>query len=106
MKLIVDTSVHTFTVTKAAEPKTDQDGRHKADRRTGELLFVVQVMALEPESGADIITITVAGAPPKVAVGQTVTPVELEAIPWATGGRNGVAFRAKALEAKQAVKAA
>jgi hypothetical protein len=34
-----------------------------------------------------------------VNVGQTVHPVELEAIPWATNGRNGVAYRASSLTA-------
>jgi hypothetical protein len=93
-------------VTKVAEPKTDDKGVQRTDRRTHEPLFVVQVMALEPESGADVLMITVAGTPPKVTVGQTVTPVELEAIPWATNGRNGVAYRAKSLDTKASVKAA
>ena len=106
MKLFLDTSRTTFTVTKVAEPKTDNEGRHKADRRTGELLFVVQVMALDAENGADVLMVTVAGAPPKVTVGQTVNPVELEAMPWATNGRNGVAYRAKSLDTKASVKAA
>ena len=54
MKLFLDTSRTTFTVTKVSEPKTDNEGRHKADRRTGELLFVVQVMALDAENGASV----------------------------------------------------
>lgn len=106
MKLLLDTSRVTFSVTKVTEPKTDNEGRHKADRRTGELMFVVQVMALEDGAGADIISITLLGQPPKVTVGQIVSPVELEALPWATNGRSGVAFRAKALNAQSAVKAA
>lgn len=32
-------------------------------------------------AGAEVITVTVAGNPPKVAVGQDVLAVELEAIP-------------------------
>jgi hypothetical protein len=106
MRLFLDTSRVTFTVTKQAEPKTDNEGRHKADRKTGELLFVVQVMALEEGLGAEVLTITVPGQPPKVSVGQTVIPVELEAIPWAANGRSGVAYRAKSLETKASVKAA
>ncbi|MEQ7127078.1 hypothetical protein ABN034_21390 [Actinopolymorpha sp. B11F2] len=106
MNLLLDASRYTFTVTKAPEPKTDNEGRHKADRKTGELLFVTQVMALNADSGADVLMITVAGQPPKVSVGQTVIPVELEAMPWATNGRSGVAFRAKSLDTKASVKAA
>jgi len=96
VKLLVDVSKTTFMVTRGVAEKTDQNGRQKTDRNTHEPLWVVQVMALD-ESGGDMLNVTVAGVPPKVAVGQQVVPVELEAIPWATNGKNGVAFRAKSL---------
>jgi hypothetical protein len=96
MRLLVDISRVTFTVTKAPAEKCDQNGVQKKDRTTGEPLFTTQVMALD-ETGGDMLTITTAGAPPKVSVGQQVHPVELEAIPWATNGRNGVAYRASSL---------
>lgn len=105
MKLRVDTSGVQFTVTRAPEEKRDQNGKQKADRNTGELLFTVQAMALD-ETGGEMINVTVAGQPPKVTVGQFVRVVELEAIPWATNGRNGTAFRARAIEPMQAAKAA
>lgn len=105
MKLLVDTSRVQFQVTKEPDEKRDQNGTQKVDRKTGELLFIVQVMALD-ESGGDILTVTVAGAKPRVQVGQVVRPVELEAIPWATNGRSGTAFRAKSIETVQASKAA
>ena len=38
---------------------------------------------------------TVAGPPPKVTVGQDVSVVELEAIPWVQEKRSGTAYRAK-----------
>lgn len=40
-----------------------------------------------------------AGGPaaPKVTVGASVAVAELEAIPWATNGKNGVAYRAKSI---------
>lgn len=97
MRLFVDTSRVQFMVTKATEAKKDQDGKQRADRRTGELLYTVQLMALD-ETGGDVINVTMAGQPPQVTVGQHVAPVELEAIPWAQNGRNGTAFRAKALD--------
>jgi hypothetical protein len=65
----------------------------------------VQLMALD-ETGGEMINVTVAGAPPKVTVGQFARVVELEAIPWATNGRNGTAFRARSIEAMSAAKAA
>ena len=105
MKLRIDKSKVSFTVTKETQNKTDNEGRQRADRTTGELLFTVQVMALD-DTGGEMLTVTVAGQPPKVSVGQTVDPVELEAIPWAQNGRNGVAYRAKELKPLTAAKAA
>src|SRR3954468_24487396 len=97
MKLNIDTTGKTFTVTKGVEEKKDQNGRQKADKATNELLWSVQVMALD-ETGGEVINVTLAGnAMPKVAVGSVVVPVELVAMPWATNGRNGVAYRAKTL---------
>lgn len=97
MKLLVDTSKMLVTVTREAVDKVDQNGVPKTDRKTGLSLKVVQVMVLESETGAEILNVTVAGEPPKVTVGQAVVLVDLEAIPWATNGKNGVAFRAKSI---------
>src|SRR5947207_2590685 len=105
MKLVVDTQGKTFTVTKEAVEKQDQNGRQKQDRITGEPLWTVQVMALD-ETGGEMLNVTAAGAMPRVQVGASVGLVELEAIPWATNGRNGVAFRAKSITTPGATKAA
>ena len=105
MRLLVDTSKTSFTVTKVATEKTDQNGVQKIDRMTKQPLWVVQVMALD-ETGGEMLTVTVAGLPPKLTVGQQVNPVELEAIPWATNGKNGTAFRASSIAPQGAVKAA
>ncbi len=96
MRLLVDISRVTFTVTRDVVEKTDQNGKQKTDRNTGEPLWSTQVMALDG-SGGEMLTITTAGQPPKVSVGQVVMPVELEAIPWATNGRSGTAYRAVSL---------
>jgi hypothetical protein len=104
MKLDINTTGKTFTVTQGVEEKKDQNGRQKADRNTNELLWTVQVMALD-ETGGEVINVTLAGnAMPKVAVGSVVVPVELEAMPWATNGRNGVAYKAKSLSPQGASK--
>jgi hypothetical protein len=98
MRLLVDVTRVKFTVTKAPCEKADQNGRQKTDRHSGELLWSTQVMALDA-TGGEMLTITTAGQPPKVNVGQDVAPVELEAIPWATNGRNGTAYKAASLNA-------
>jgi hypothetical protein len=105
MNLNVDITGKTFTVTKAVEEKKDQNGRQKADKNTNDLLWTVQVMALD-ETGGEVINVTLAGnTAPKVAVGATVVPVGLIAMPWATNGRNGVAYKATSLNAPGNAKA-
>lgn len=97
MRLLIDVSQVSFTVSREAEPKNDQNGVQRMDRNTKEPLFAVQLVAVD-EGGAEVINVTVAGAvPPKVAKGQPVSPSELQAIPWAQNGRNGTAFRAKSI---------
>ncbi|MGH3116608.1 MAG: hypothetical protein ACRDQ2_05740 [Gaiellales bacterium] len=105
MKLLVDTSGKSFTVTMAAVEKTDQNGQQKTDRLSQEPLWVVQVMALD-ETGGEMLKVTLAGQMPKVTVGAVVSLAELEAIPWATNGRNGVAYRAKSITVAGSAKAA
>ena len=46
-----------------------------------------------------VIAVTTAGERPNVKVGQLVLLSKLEALPWATNGRNGVAFRAEEIKA-------
>ena len=105
MRLVVNTEGKRFLVTRETDEKRDVNGRQRVDKRTGQALFTVQVTALD-ETGAEVLNVTVAGTPPRVTVGQYVTLVELEAIPWAQDGRNGVAFRAKDIVPAAHVKAA
>src|SRR5215204_4860563 len=53
MRLRLDTSaVSRFIVSRAPAPKTEREtGRQRADTQTGELLFSVQVMALDDTGG-------------------------------------------------------
>ena len=100
MRLLLDMSKLSTTVTRGPVERLDQDGKHKVDRKTGARLFQVQVMALEAEAGAEILNVTVAYEP-KLTVGQAVVLVELEAIPWNTNGKNGIAFKAVAINPAQ-----
>lgn len=98
MKLYVDMTGKQFTVSRDPEPKKDQQGNQRSQKDTGRLMWSTQVFVLD-ETGGEVITITTAGEIPDVKVGQSVTPSQLEAMPWATNGKNGVAFRATALKA-------
>ncbi len=97
MKLYVDIKGKNVQATKKPEPKNDQNGNQRSEKNTGRLMWSTQVFVLD-ETGGEIITITTAGEKPDVEVGQPVTVEQLEAIPWATNGRNGVAFRAVSLK--------
>jgi hypothetical protein len=98
MKLYVDTSAKQVTVTRDPVEKMDANGRQRAERGTGRPMWSTQVMVLD-DDGGEVIAITTAGEKPNVRVGQPLTVSKLEALPWATNGRNGVAFRAEEIKA-------
>ena len=97
MKLYVDTSTKQVTVSRETVEKTEQNGRQKTERGTGRPMWSTQVFVLD-DDGGEVIAITTAGEKPNVKVGQLVTVSKLEALPWATNGRNGVAFRAEEIK--------
>src|SRR6516225_356757 len=106
MRLVLDTAKVTFTVTKAAEPKTEfGSGQQKMNRASKLPEWVVEVLAMDSERG-EVIRVTVTGDQPKVSQGQTVRFEELEAIPWSNNDRNGVAYRAAAIHPAAQARAA
>ncbi len=98
MKLYVDTSAKQVTVTREPAEKMEQNGRQKVERATGRPMWSTQVFVLD-DDGGEVITITTAGERPNVKVGQSVAVSKLEALPWSTNGRSGVAFRAEEIKA-------
>ena len=99
MKLYVDTNGKQVTVTKDPVAKNDgQTDRQKTERGTGRPMWSTQVFILD-DDGGEVISITTAGEKPDVRKGQHVTVSKLEALPWATNGRSGVAFRAEEIKA-------
>jgi hypothetical protein len=106
MRLVLKDEKYTFTVTKAAEPRTEYgSGQQKMNRATKLPEWVVEVLALDSERG-EVIRVTVTGDQPKVSQGQTVRFEELEAIPWSNNGRDGVAYRAAAIHPAAQARAA
>ena len=97
MKLIISTIDKQVTVSREAVEKTEQNGRQRQERGTGRLMWSTQVFVLD-DDGGEVITVTTAGERPNVKVGQPVSLSKLEALPWATNGRNGVAFRAEEIK--------
>ena len=106
MRLVLDTAKVTFTVTKAAEPKTEfGSGKQKMNRASQLPEWQVEVLAMDSERG-EVIRVTVAGDQPRVNQGQPVTFSELEAIPCVNNGRNGVAYRAASIQPAAQARAA
>jgi hypothetical protein len=103
MKLIVDTGNKHVMVSREPVEKTEQNGRQKTERGTGRPMWSTQVF-VQDNDGGEVITVTTAGEKPDVAVGQIVFLVSLEALPWATNGRNGVAFRAESMRSAPSVQ--
>lgn len=96
MRLPIDTSALTFMCAAPARPVTDfETKQHKADAN-GELLYNLQVVALD-EWGAEVITLKVAGDP-SVGQGAMLKLHALVATPWSMGERSGVSFRVDRVE--------
>jgi hypothetical protein len=95
MQLEIKTEGVDFVVSRAPQPKNDAEGRQKADRETGALLYVTELVAMDA-SGAEVIKVTTVGEP-KVVKRQFVTVLKLVATPWTIEGRGGVAFRSESI---------
>jgi hypothetical protein len=101
VKLNLDLSGVTFLAGSAPEPVRDfETGRPKADP-DGQPLYQMQLVVLQ-DGRTSVITAKATGTPPSVAQGAPVRVAGLVAIPWATDGRNGVAYRAGLIEPAKA----
>src|SRR2546421_12287408 len=97
MQLEINTEGVEFVVSRAPQPKNDNDGRQKTHRETGELLHVTELVAMD-ETGAEVIKDTPPGQP-RVTKRQPVTVGKLGATPRTIAGPGGGAFRADAISA-------
>jgi hypothetical protein len=103
MQLEIKTEGVEFVVSRAPQPKNDNDGRQKSDRETGAPLHVTELVAMD-DTGAEVIKVTTAGEP-RVVTRQPVMVVKLVATPWNIDGRGGVAFRADRIVPVQSTSA-
>ncbi len=101
MELQLKTEGVDFVVSKLPVAKNDEAGRQKADRTTGELLYVTELVAMD-DDGAEVIKVTTGGAAPKVTRRQMVTVTGLRVMHWAMEGRSGLSFRADSIAPVQA----
>jgi hypothetical protein len=108
VRLLIDTTGMTFTIGSDFEPVTDFETKApKTDRETGAPLGQVQLICFYTDRGrprSEILTVKVPNPKP-VPAGSPVRVHELVANPWANNGRNGVAYRAAAIEPAAQAKA-
>jgi hypothetical protein len=105
VELLIDTSRKSFTVGRPFEPKVDDNGVQRLDRKTRMPLWGAQLVVMD-ERGADTIIVTIAGEPPHLQQGQPVTLTQLVAVPWNINGRDGITYRAAEVRPLAAAKSA
>ena len=95
MKLSIETVGMTFLCAIAPTPVLDTETRRqRADKRTGELQWAVQLLVALTSEGAEILRVLVADECTGVAPGSPVRVSGLVANYWQMDDRHGVSFRA------------
>ena len=98
MRFPIDTSRLTFIAGSDPTGVLDMEGRQRADKATGELLWGLDLVALGGEDGAEVWPVRVAGEPKGISTGQPVRVEGLTALTWEMEGRHGVSFRVRDLQ--------
>lgn len=99
MRFPIDVSNLTFIAGSDPAGVMDMEGRQRADKATGELLWGLDLVALGGEDGAEVWPVRVAGEPKGISTGQPVKVDGLTAMSWEIDGRHGISFRVRRLEA-------
>ena len=102
MRFPIDVSNLTFIAGSDPAGVMDNEGRQRADKATGELLWGMDLVALGGEDGAQVWPVRIAGEPKGIATGQPVKVDGLTAMTCEIDGRHGTSFRARRLEASGA----
>jgi hypothetical protein len=76
----------------------DLEGRQRADKATGELLWGLDLVALGGKDGAEVWHVRIAGEPKGISTGQPLRVAGLTAQTWEIDGRHGISFRVDRLE--------
>jgi hypothetical protein len=98
----IDVSNLTFIAGSDPAGVMDMEGRQRADKATGELLWGLDLVALGGEDGAQVWPVRIAGEPKGISTGQPVKVDGLTAMTWEIDGRHGISFRVRRLEASGA----
>ena len=101
MRIPVDTTSMRFLSTGPAQPVLDFETRTQRVDELGQPLFNVALFTLTAD-GPDTITVKVATEPKGLGEFAPVKVTSLVATTWAMGDRNGVSFKADAIEPTKA----
>jgi hypothetical protein len=99
MRLPIDVRSLTFIAGSDPAGVLDMEGRQRADKATGELLWGLDLVALGGKDGAEVWHVRIAGEPKGISTGQSLKVQGLTAMTWEIDGRHGVSFRVDGLEA-------
>lgn len=97
MILNIDVEDKEFQVTSPSRPKIDQLGIQRIDKETGQPLWMTEVVVTD-HSGGEIIKISTAGEKPDLDRGDPIEVFGLVGVPWVSGSRAGMAFRADSIK--------
>ncbi len=98
MRFPIDTSRLTFIAGSDPSGVMDMEGRQRADKASGELLWGLDLVALGGDDGAEVWPVRIAGEPKGISTGQPVRVEGLTALTWEIDGRHGVSFRVRDLQ--------
>jgi hypothetical protein len=99
MRFPIDVRNLTFIAGSDPAGVLDMEGRQRADKATGELLWGLDLVALGGKDGAEVWHVRMAGEPKGISTGQPLKVQGLTAMTWEIDGRHGVSFRVDGLEA-------
>jgi hypothetical protein len=99
MRFPIDVSNLTFIAGSDPAGVMDMEGRQRADKASGELLWGLDLVALGGEDGAEVWSVRIAGEPKGISTGQPLKVEGLTAMTWEIDGRHGVSFRVRRLDA-------
>jgi hypothetical protein len=98
VRLPIDLVNLTFIAGSDPAGVLDNEGRQRADKATGELLWGLDLVVLGGEDGAEVWPVRIAGEPKGIETGQPLRVQGLMAMTWEFDGRHGVSFRARVVE--------
>ena len=96
----LNTTGSTFLVSKDPEPALDYNTQAPKIDKEGRPIYIVQLVKLDEQAGAEVISVKVPGRPIGLSHKTYVNVLGLTASPWSKkDGNSGISFEADSIEA-------